>query len=503
MSALAVEPTHLPPPLPGPYADPPSPDGLDPHPATVGLVRGLVRELLLDTPGYYALTADDRTALAHGLVRVGSYLAECVRDDWYQSGKLDQRPVVITRTPVAQAQATDFEPSAASQVGTVTTETLRAVAFPVFVADLIRGTFTAIQDASQKQMDAYMELLANVSKTVDEFADDNVSDDNGRAWLADKYPQHLKMVNGKLVPASNAPDTKPNITADLDLSESVDIADQAAIEETLVPAARRKLAQSRLKMLSTFVLMGINRIVVTGGKIRATMGFHINTRDTAHREHAEGVDFKTSASGSFGAGLWSASASMSVAYVNSTKTDSDAALNTQTDLTGEVELHFQSDYFPIERFADSAGVDKIRGNTPVPAANVPSTPPIPWGDSSPPRPVEPLPPARTPDFKPVAVAPEPPKPPPLKDEAKKEEPKKDEPKKEEPKKPADTAKPAEPPKPAPAQPPAPPPTQPPAPAPTQPPAPAPTQPPAPAPTQPPAPAPTQPPAPAPVQPPAK
>src|SRR5262245_29005651 len=451
MSALAVEPTRLPPALPGPYAEPPDADGLEPHPATVGLVRGLVRELLLDTPGFHALEAEDRTKLANRLVRVGSYLAECVRDDWYQSGRLDQRPLVRTRAPVAEAQATDFQPSAASQVGRVTTETLRAISFPVFVADLIRGTFTAIQDASQKQMDAYMELLANVSKTVDEFDNDNVSDDNGRAWLAERYPHHLKMdEHGKLVPAPSQPEGRaPNVVADLDLSSSVDITDQTAIDETLVPAARRKLAQSRLKMLSTFVLMGINRIVVTGGKIRATMGFHINTRDTAHQEHAEGVDFKTGASGSFGMGLWSASASMSFAYVSSTKTDSNADLNTQTDLTGEVELHFASDYFPIQRFADSGDVDKIRANTPVPAANAPT---IPGGDSSPPRPVEPLPPARTPDRTPVATAPEPPKPPPLKDEAKKEEPKKPPPDtKAEPPKPAADTKtqqpPAQPPKP--------------------------------------------------------
>ena len=455
MSALAVEPTRLPPALPGPYADPPAADGLEPHPATVGLVRGIVRDLLLDSPGFHALGADERTALARNLVRVGSYLAECLRDDWYQSSRLDQRPVIRTRAPVAQAQATDFQSSAANQVGRVTTETLRAVAFPVFVADLIRGTFNAIQDASQKQMDAYMELLANVSKTVDEFASDNISDDNGRAWLVDRYPHHLRLdENGRLLPVAQQPDgPAPNIVADLDLTESVDIADQSAIDDTLVPAARRKLAQSRLKMLSTFVLMGINRIVVTGGKIRATMGFHINTRDAAHQEHAEGVDFKTGASGSFGAGLWSASASVSIAYVSSTRTDSDAQLNTQTDLTGEVELHFQSDYFPIERFADAGGVDKIRSNTPVPAANAPMTPPIPWGDSSPPRAVEPMGPPRTPDKTPVAVAPEPPKPPPLKDEAKKDEakkdeakkdePKKNEPKKDEPTKPAD-AKPAEP-----------------------------------------------------------
>ena len=317
MSAVAVE-QHLPPALPGAYADPPAADALEPHPATVGLVRGVVRDLLADNLSFRALDAEDRVAFARNLVRVGSYLAECVRDDWYQSGRLQQRPVVRTR-PLATAQTAgeDFRPAAASQVGRVTTETLRAVAFPVFVADLIKGTFNAISDASQKQMDSYMQLLEGVGKTVDEFMDDRISDEEANRWLAEKYPHHITIrPDGKAVPASNPPDRAPDFTAELNLTQSVDASDEGQIENTLVPAARRKLAQSRLQLLSTLVLMGINRIVVTGGKIRATMGYHINTRDTAHAESASQFQFGTSASGSFGVGPWSAAASISVAYVS-------------------------------------------------------------------------------------------------------------------------------------------------------------------------------------------
>jgi hypothetical protein len=403
MSAVAVEPSPLPPALPGPYADPPSPDALAPHPATVALVRDVVRDLLVSTPNYRALDAGDRVALARNLVRVGSYLAECVRDDWYQSKRLEQRPLVRTR-PIAEAQAAagDFSPAAASQIGRVTTETLRAVAFPVFVSDLIRGTFNAISDASQKQMESYMELLANVSKTVDEYEadDNNASDDQARAWLAQRYPRQIEVRNGTARPAANQPEgARPDFTADLNLSQSVDASDEGQIEGILVPAARRKLAQSRLTLLSTLVLMGINRIVVTGGKIRATMGFHINTRDTAHEESASQLDTRTGVSGSFAYGPFGASASVSIAYVSSKRADSNAEISTQTDLTGEVELHFQSDYFPIERFASGEGIDKIRANTPVPAAN------IPWGDTSPQPTVERLGPQRQPSSTPFVTLP--------------------------------------------------------------------------------------------------
>ncbi|MEC8581305.1 MAG: hypothetical protein VXZ18_11205, partial [Pseudomonadota bacterium] len=75
---------------------------------------------------------------------------------------------------------------------------------------------------------------------------------------------------------------------------------ETTIEETLLPAARRKLAQSRLQMLSSLVMMGLQRIVINHGRIRATMGFHIDATDTASRSDASLLDTSMAASGSFG-----------------------------------------------------------------------------------------------------------------------------------------------------------------------------------------------------------
>jgi hypothetical protein len=44
------------------------------------------------------------------------------------------------------------------------------VDFPPFVADLIKGTFEAITDASIQQLEDYAELLKNVAASVNEFA---------------------------------------------------------------------------------------------------------------------------------------------------------------------------------------------------------------------------------------------------------------------------------------------------------------------------------------------
>jgi hypothetical protein len=58
------------------------------------------------------------------------------------------------------------------------------VDFPDFVADLIKGTFNAIVDSSIQQMEAYGELLKDVSKSVDAFVPDDDDPDCRRRHRA-------------------------------------------------------------------------------------------------------------------------------------------------------------------------------------------------------------------------------------------------------------------------------------------------------------------------------
>ena len=384
----------------------------------MALVRDQVRALLLATPSFAALAAPRRRQIANSLVKISAYAAECVRDDWYQSERrLGQRPLVVRshQLPVAEAQAdqrpgADFAPGAAQRIGQVTRSTLDAIAFPTFVAELIRGTFDAITQASVKQMEAYGRLLGNVGRSVDDFMNQNISDNQARDWLVENYPNHLRVerrggapspqrpgakqarvpkrgggetpVEAVLVPVEGPADTPlPNWRGDLGVSGTPSL-DESWLEEKLVPAGRRKLAQSRLSMLSTMVLMGMNRISVTGGKLRATMAFHIDTSDFAREERATDLDIRHAAQGAMNMGWWSASASVSFAYVSSTRNLSESEMNVAADLTSEVEIHFKSDPFPLERMAPASQLGTIVSNTAVPGANAPISSagsPIPWG----------------------------------------------------------------------------------------------------------------------------
>ena len=75
-------------------------------------------------------------------------------------------------------------------------------------------------------------------------------------------------------------DELPNFKEDLGLDEDITDLDEETIEEHLVPAARNDLAKQRQSLLATMLLMGINRIIVTDGKINAKLKFNFRAKDS-------------------------------------------------------------------------------------------------------------------------------------------------------------------------------------------------------------------------------
>ena len=384
--------------LPGPYATMPSAEGLQVTPAVLQLARAEVRALLESSAAFWELPPEQRRKLAFDLVKVAAYTAALLQEELALTEQLDQVPMIVRDTiapmaqaagvtqPLASAQAQqstaprgpapeEFSPRAAREAAKITRDQLKAVEFPTFVADLIRGTYNAIIDASIKQMEAYAELVANVAKTVDQFMSDNITDNQARDYLAGQYPAHFRVDTSGDAPTLTVRDGAQNIPApslrtDLGLSEDVELSDQSA-EETLVPAARRKIARGRQQMLASMVMMGVNRIVVTSGRIYAKMGFHIDAHDYGSASTASKFDETnvSTATGWFGFG--GGASVNAVTYVSSTKKDSNDDINLSTDLTGEVELKFKTDYLPLERMATPQMIGAIQGNTPNPAANTP------------------------------------------------------------------------------------------------------------------------------------
>lgn len=237
--------------------------------ASVSVVRSTVRKLLESSPAYRALPPDKRRDIAHNTVRVASYMAD-------PDGLLSKKPRVVTaraprkgaraRSPAAAHLAVLGDPRVLD-ASAAAAALLQQVDFPEFVGDLIQGTFNAIVNASIEQMKAYGKLVEQVAKTVDRFKEDNISDAQARDWLAQRFAAQLELdPRGRLRWC-----VAPQVGAK-GLASALLMSSPSADTRDLVAAARRRMAIDRQQLLSTMVMMGINRVVVTDGKIVARVG---------------------------------------------------------------------------------------------------------------------------------------------------------------------------------------------------------------------------------------
>lgn len=402
-------------------------------------VRHAVKDLLLQSPAFAKLPAATQLQIAHDTTKIADYLAtpEGIRGN------------TLLKPPVATAQAGWFGPEAdpnlaasryqddLKQVNKVGGEfraagaregaevagmLMQKVNFPDFVAGLIKGVFHAIVTASIEQMEAYGKLVASVAQSLNSFRDENVTENQGRDHLVDQFPDLFEI--GKSGGSggfgggdafgdegSGGPRVKLRDGVDEDKAlkrvngsipmeggplKSLDLEDDET-EQKLVQASRTQLATSRQQLLATMVLMGINRIVVTDGKIQAKILYDFQARDNMRRQRsAAAFDYArdqygnvqktynsegereekhdgaetTGTAGKEGYEQRDASwytkgkykdTEQPIMTAMSTATEaSEASLQTRASLAGVVDINFKSDYFPLEKMADSFQISQIQ-----------------------------------------------------------------------------------------------------------------------------------------------
>jgi len=374
---------------------------------TLQAVRPQVRQMLQSSPGFRALPPEQQLEIARNMVRVASYMSN---PDGLAKTELTPGRGVLRKDapaePVAPARAlagavdqakgkasekigafagSDFKAGSVEQGADNFKKYIGSVDFPNFVGGLIQNVFQAIVNASIQQMNAYGELLKSVAQTVDQFAQDNISLNNARDWLVDKFPGDLGVDVSDEGGPRLAVTNEDNIDAalsrmnqEMQIAQPItDISDPDQ-EARLVQAARMQMARSRQQLLSSMVILGINRIVVTDGAINAKVVFDFRASDTAQRSAGASLyDRDTSynknttvAGAHFGWG-GAASANTNVqthmtTVSSSVSEDSESKQEMKAKLTGEVRVNFKSDYFPMEKLASPGMIAAIQGNsTPV------------------------------------------------------------------------------------------------------------------------------------------
>lgn len=242
------------------------------------------------------------------------------------------------------------------RAGTLTDE----LDFPEFVASLIHGTWDAMVDSSIRQMDAYSDLVAAISKPVEQFRDENVTDGQARDWLVAQHPGDLALYDSgsgmKLAPRGGVDDQgavpSPGWLSDYGLDGQELTAD--TVEEQLIPVARDRMARDRMQTLATLVMLGMNRIKVDNGSITARLRFRAAASDKSSVDYAVSDDPGNSTP----SGSWSTRGSTT--YAAPVTKVSTIGVNAQTnselnaELFGEVKINFSSETLPLDRFVDDA-----------------------------------------------------------------------------------------------------------------------------------------------------
>lgn len=378
---------------------------------TLSAVRPHVRRLLERSPGFRAMPLEQQRELARTMVRVASYMAN---PDGLARRELTPGQSVLAHAqqagerapggPLARAQSgavdaargkasgklgtfagADFQAGAVRQGVEQFRNLVGSVDFPSFVGGLIQNVFQAIVTASIQQMNAYGQLLKSVAQTVDQFAQDNISLNNARDWLVDRYPDQIGLDEEaaqdeggqpRLAVKAEDPDAVlQQVNAEMGLAEPVTDLSDPEQEARLVMAARLQMARSRQQMLASMVVLGINRIVVTDGAINAKVVFDLRASDQGRRQaRASLYDSQSSmnrnvtAAGAHWGWGGAASANENVqqhvtTVASAVDESSESKAEVKAKLSGEVRVNFKSDYFPMEKLASPGMIAAIQGNS--------------------------------------------------------------------------------------------------------------------------------------------
>ncbi len=401
-------------------------------------VRQAVQDLLSRSQAFAALTPEKRREVAKNTALVADYIAapENIRGDRLPGGLgspvrglADAEADYETASEqVREIGTSDFKAGAAREAGAAAGLLMQQVKFPEFVAGLVSGVFQAIVKSSIEQMEAYSSMIASVAKSLGQFMEDNVSENQGRDHMVDKFPDlfeigvdefaespspRLQLREG-VEESAALQRVNSSLTFENGALKSLDLSDEN-VERALVIGARMQLAKQRQQLMASIVLMGINRIVVTDGRLSAKVMYDFQARDSRKlARSAQAYDFARDQSGnlqttwagegsyesggkvdynrdrskdtnttdysadSYAKGTYKYEAKPVMTAMSTASEVSDAALSTRAQLAGTVEVNFKSDYLPLDKMATPGMIAAIQGNsTPVDPNVVPSprTPP--------------------------------------------------------------------------------------------------------------------------------
>ncbi|MGI9288460.1 MAG: hypothetical protein ACR2P1_23950 [Pseudomonadales bacterium] len=238
------------------------------------------------------------------------------------------------------------------ETGEMAADFIQDVDFPDFVQDLLTGVFDANLNVTLKQMEQYQKLLKSATKSLSSFVK-GVRDEDAFAYLAENSGDQFSFMEDD--------DGEPTLAGPT--GQQVDIGDNEV--KARIMDAKLALAQEQRSLLRETILMGISRLVVERGTVKAAVVFDVKASEKISKsDKASESETKksggTSSRKSAWYNWWDPSSSTSSDTTKSSKISVSSAKSTATtdlaaQITGSVEIIFKSDYFKLDNFASMYG----------------------------------------------------------------------------------------------------------------------------------------------------
>jgi hypothetical protein len=351
--------------------------------------RAKTRELLAKSQSFLAMDRSEQMALykdlvdahyndlaeAQGLATEMAVAGDLINEDRHRNSRIGK---------------------AGQTTADILSDTVKKVNFPGFVSDLLNGVFDANLNANIKQMQAFQDLLKSASQSISQFVN-SINDDEALYRLAEldsKYKVKMEKVRAK---GGTQQGSGGNATAGANsgAQQQPVLVDQSGKKVNMnegdiqakILDAKLAMAKERRTMLRETILMGVSRLVVERGTIRASVKFNIDAsestvnEDEANVKQSNSVGFGRSG-GMFGGPSFNFNHSQSKITVASSESQLDTT--SSTEMEGFVEIQFKSDYFKLDNFRETfdLGAGQVaQGQLPPGAA--PAQPPAQQPPASP------------------------------------------------------------------------------------------------------------------------
>jgi hypothetical protein len=322
------------------------------------VAQSKTRELLKESKNFPLLSREEQLSLYTDL-----YEAEKNRQlsQMKVSGQMAAPPPINKASDMIDKNR--YKNDRIDQAGNIAKTFMDGVDFPKFVKDLLKGVFDANMAVVIGQMDEYIKLMkaatADVSKFVNAidaaasfgYLAENSNDDFGLSE-DDEGNQTLVGKDGEVL-ATALPNGKMSDIGDNELKAKI-------------MDAKIKMAQEQRAILRETILMGVTRLVVERGTVKAGVIFDIKAsekidlKDKAAKKDASSSSKSVTAGGGFIGkifggpnGGYTNSEQHSTISISSGKATNSTDLKAQ--VTGSVEIIFKSDYFKLDNFKDMYG----------------------------------------------------------------------------------------------------------------------------------------------------